>query len=178
MGVRISLSGLRELLRPGGRRGRRPPRWSSHHELREHVFEILESPAPSISTGFVHRDYQPAQMLFEGSRVTGICDWLTACRGPHGIDLARRRLNLAEGWGVKMAEEFRTSYRALVGEERVDPYWDLLDAADVLLDLPDRSPAQVLPGHGDSRRSGPTGGRRTGGPHRLLMPTAWSTGRG
>ena len=58
------------------------------------------------------------------------------------------RLNLAEGWSVEMAEEFRTSYRALFGEERVDPYWALLDAADVLLDLPDRSPAQVLPGHG------------------------------
>ena len=100
------------------------------------------------SADFVHRDYHPAQMLFEGSCVTGICDWLTACRGPHGIDLARMRLNLAEGWSVEMAEEFRTSYRALFGEERVDPYWDLPDAADVLLDLPDRSPAQVLPGHG------------------------------
>jgi aminoglycoside phosphotransferase (APT) family kinase protein len=126
-----------------GRRGGRPPRWSIHPERWEHVFEILESPAPSTSTGFVHRDYHPAQMLFEGSRVTGIYDWLTACRGPHGIDLARMRLNLAEGKSVEMAEEFRTSYRALVGEERVDPCWDLLDAADVLLDLPDRSRAQV-----------------------------------
>lgn len=126
---------------------RRPPRWSAHLDLWERVFEILDSPAPTISTGFIHRDYHPAQTLFEGSRVTGICDWLTACNGPYGIDLARMRLNLAEGWSLELADEFRGRYQSAIGEDRVHPYWDLLDAADVLLGLPDRNPEQVLPGH-------------------------------
>ena len=130
-----------------GRGERRPPRWSANPALWERVFEVLDSPPPTTSTGFIHRDYHPAQTLFAGSRLTGICDWLTACEGPHGIDLARMRINLAEGWSLELADEFRRTYQSVVGEDRVHPYWDLLDSADVLLGLPDRGPEQVLPGH-------------------------------
>lgn len=130
-----------------GRCERRPPRWSTHPALWERVFEILDSPPPTTSTGFIHRDYHPAQTLFDGSRLTGICDWLTACDGPYGIDLARMRINLAEGWSLELADEFRRTYQSVSGEDRVHPYWDLLDSADVLLDLPDRGLDQVLPGH-------------------------------
>lgn len=126
---------------------RRAPRWTVNPALWERVFEVLDSPPPTTSTGFIHRDYHPAQTLFEGSRLSGICDWLTACDGPHGIDLARMRLNLAEGWNLELADEFRWSYQSVAGEDRVHPYWDLLDAADVLLGLPDRGPDQVLAGH-------------------------------
>lgn len=126
---------------------RRPPRWSLHPALWERVFEILDSLPPTTSTGFIHRDYHPAQILFDGSRLSGICDWLTACNGPYGIDLARMRINLAEGWSLELADEFRRTYQSVAGEDRVHPYWDLLDSADVLLGLPDRGPEQVLPGH-------------------------------
>jgi aminoglycoside phosphotransferase (APT) family kinase protein len=120
----------------GGGHPRRPPRWSAHPERWARVFELLESPAPDSARGFVHRDYHPAQILFGGAGV-GVCDWLTACDGPYGIDLARMRLNLAEGWSLELAEAFRRRYRSVVGVDRVHPYWDLLDAADVVLDLPD-----------------------------------------
>jgi Phosphotransferase enzyme family len=86
----------------GGTRPGWPPTWSQRRTPEQQRAAL---PAPMAgdyradttlvcavldraSAGFVHRDYHPAQMLFEGSRVTGICDWLTACRGPHGIDLA------------------------------------------------------------------------------------------
>lgn len=130
-----------------GRNERRPPRWSIYPSLWERVFEIVDSPPPTTFTGFIHRDYHPAQTLFDGSRLTGICDWLTACKGPYGIDLARMRINLAEGWSLELADEFRRTYQSAAGEDRVHPYWDLLDSADVLLGLPDRGPDQVLPGH-------------------------------
>ena len=58
----------------------------------------------------------------------------------------RTRVNQPAGQGAEQGR-LPTTVRPSQ-EERVDRSWDLLDAADVLLDLPDRSPAQVLPGHG------------------------------
>ncbi|WP_433170836.1 phosphotransferase family protein [Actinoallomurus sp. CA-150999] len=115
---------------------RRPPAWSGSPELWQRAFEVISGPAPETATGFIHRDFHPGQTLWTGDRLTGIVDWTTGCRGPYGVDLARMRINLAIEYGVEVAERFLAVYQATVGHDGRHPYWDLLDAADMILDMP------------------------------------------
>jgi aminoglycoside phosphotransferase (APT) family kinase protein len=115
---------------------RRPPAWSGSPELWQRVFEVISGPPPETPAGFIHRDFHPGQILWSGDRLTGIVDWITACRGPYGVDLARMRINLAIEYGVEVAERFRAVYLGIAGQDGHHPYWDLLDAADMILDMP------------------------------------------
>jgi aminoglycoside phosphotransferase (APT) family kinase protein len=115
---------------------RHAPVWSGSPELWQRVFEVISGPAPETPTGFIHRDFHPGQILWSGDRLTGIVDWLTGCRGPYGIDLARMRISLAIEYGVEVAERFRAIYLGTTGQDGHHPYWDLLDAADMILDMP------------------------------------------
>lgn len=134
---------------------RRPPPWTQDTRMWERVFATLEQGPPSGPWGFIHRDYHPGQTLWDGNRLVGIVDWTTGCCGPRGIDLARMRLNLARRYGVGAADGFLAAYRRALGSTGSSsgggsgstggstsggwavwhPYWDLVDAADVLLDL-------------------------------------------
>ena len=68
--------------------------------------------------------------------MTGVVDWATAAWGPAGIDLARVRLNLAAHHGRDVADRFVVAYVTAGGDPSArDPFWDLLDAADLLPDL-------------------------------------------
>ena len=115
---------------------RRPPEWSASSELWEQVFATLTRTPPETSHGFIHRDFHPGQTLWSGDRLTGIVDWTTGSRGPYGIDLARMRLNLAADYGVEVAGRFQVIYREASGRDLRHPYWDLVDAADAILDMP------------------------------------------
>jgi aminoglycoside phosphotransferase (APT) family kinase protein len=115
---------------------RRPPVWSGSPELWQRVFEAISGSAPETPGGFIHRDFHPGQTLWSGDRLTGIVDWTTACRGPYSVDLARMRINLAIAYGVEVAERFLVVYQAVAGQDVRHPYWDLLDAADMILDMP------------------------------------------
>ena len=114
----------------------RPPDWSGSAELWRRVFEAVSGPAPETARGFVHRDFHPGQTVWTGARLTGIVDWTTGCRGPYAVDVARMRLNLAMDYGVEVAGQFQAIYRRVAGRETRDPYWDLVDAADAILDMP------------------------------------------
>jgi aminoglycoside phosphotransferase (APT) family kinase protein len=116
---------------------RRPPAWSPNARLWDRVFGILASGPPGATLGFIHRDYHPGQTLWDGDRLVGVVDWTTGCLGPRGIDLARMRLNLAGRYGAQVADQFLASYHAAGGVDGHHPYWDLLDAADGILDLPE-----------------------------------------
>jgi aminoglycoside phosphotransferase (APT) family kinase protein len=120
---------------------RRVPPWSRDPRMWERVLEVLEDPAPEEATagtravGFIHRDYHPGQVLWVDGKVSGLVDWTTGCLGPRGIDLARMRLNLAGSHGADLAERFLAAYRRASGADPHHPYWDLLDAGDLILDL-------------------------------------------
>jgi aminoglycoside phosphotransferase (APT) family kinase protein len=115
---------------------RRPPEWSASTELWGRVFEVIAGPWPETAGGFIHRDFHPGQTLWTGDRLTGIVDWTTGCRGPFGIDVARMRINLAMDYDVEVAGRFRRIYRDATGLDARHPYWDLTDAADMILDMP------------------------------------------
>ncbi len=118
--------------------GMRPvsPPYSTRPGLWERVADVLEAPWPAHRTTFIHRDYHPGNVLWDGARVAGVVDWSTAAWGPPGIDLARMRVNLASALGRAAAERFTALYAAAGGDASArGAYWDLLDAADLLPDL-------------------------------------------
>jgi aminoglycoside phosphotransferase (APT) family kinase protein len=100
------------------------------------VFEVLRGPSPTTPQGFIHRDYHPGNVLWDGSAVA-VVDWTTAATGPLGIDLARMRQNLAGRHGVALADRFARLYVDAGGDpDARHPYWDLLDAADMMTAQP------------------------------------------
>jgi aminoglycoside phosphotransferase (APT) family kinase protein len=112
------------------------PTWSSRPRLWERVFEILDGPAPETRRCFIHRDFHASNTLWENGALSGLVDWPTAAWGPPGIDLARVRLNLVDDLGPETAARFLQIHAAFTGEaDDRHPYWDLLDAADLVLDL-------------------------------------------
>jgi len=107
------------------------PAWSAHRAMWERVSSYIEGRRPATPARFIHRDYHPGNVLWDGERVTGVVDWATAAIGPAGIDLARMRQNLAGWHGAAVAERFTARYVASGGDpDARDPFWDLLDAVD------------------------------------------------
>jgi aminoglycoside phosphotransferase (APT) family kinase protein len=113
----------------------RTPRWSKRPGLWAQVLDVLAQPAPPAEGRFIHRDYHPGNILVSRGKITGVVDWLTACRGPRSIDVARMRLNLAIDFGLEEAGRFLALYRSLAPAAWAhDPHWDLVDAVDMAQD--------------------------------------------
>jgi aminoglycoside phosphotransferase (APT) family kinase protein len=125
----------------------RPPAWSSDPGLWERVLGVLADGPPDAAMCFIHRDYHQGNTLAVEDRVVSVVDWPTAAWGPPGIDLARMRLNLLEEVGSDAASRFLEAYRDAGGDPQGrHPYWDLCDAADLLID-----DAVALEGHERAR---------------------------
>lgn len=122
------------------------PRWSRRPGLWAGGLEVLSRPAPSEEERFIHRDYQPGNILRSHGRISGVIDWPTACRGPVSIDLARMRQNLASDFRLEDADRFLALYEEIADHSFIhDPYWDLLDAVDGAHDPePPRPRAEVV----------------------------------
>lgn len=121
------------------------PSWVSLTEEWGKVLSIIKGPRPIFRECFIHRDYHPSNVLWEGNSVSGIVDWINACIGPAGIDVGHCRLNLAQLYGVKEADLFLSYYQQYAGPNFVyDPYWDLISLVDILFWEP-----EVYPGWTD-----------------------------
>lgn len=111
----------------------RAPEWSHVPDAWTRAVEIVQGPEPAYHPCFVHRDYHPTNVLWENGHVSGVVDWVSACRGPAGIDVGHCRVNLASLYGTEAADTFLRAYESLSGVEQ-HPYWDLLALVDVLPD--------------------------------------------
>ncbi|MCH8813790.1 MAG: aminoglycoside phosphotransferase family protein [Chloroflexi bacterium] len=107
------------------------PTWSREPDAWRVAFDTIRQPPPEYEERFIHRDFHPANILWQDERITGIVDWVNACRGPAGVDVGHCRRNLALLHGVASAEDFRAAYERLSGLVQ-DPYWDLMTAVEVL----------------------------------------------
>lgn len=94
--------------------------------------QALSAEAPDFDPILIHRDYHPVNVLWEGESISGIVDWINACLGPAGIDVAHCRLNLAIMYGQETAEAFLAAYRHAAPGYRHDCFWDLEDALGAL----------------------------------------------
>ena len=128
----------------------KPPGWSKVPKLWQRVLEIVSGPRPEARECFIHRDYHPTNVLWKGSRISGIVDWANACLGPAMIDVAWCRANLAGLFGVAVADQFLHAYESVTASNcDYDPYWDLMVIMESLPGPPDVYPPWITFGvHG------------------------------
>lgn len=101
--------------------------------------EVIRKPAPPYEGRFLHRDFQPGNVLFdvppshpEQARIIGVVDWSQPSWGPADLDVAHCCTNLAllhdPSWGLRFAEMYEKAGGALAttGSERL--YWLVRDA--------------------------------------------------
>ena len=72
---------------------------------------------------FIHRDYHPLNVLWDGASVSGVIDWANVCVGPIEVDVSRCRVNIALVAGLEGADRFLTELGDL-GRD-YDRAWDL-----------------------------------------------------
>jgi aminoglycoside phosphotransferase (APT) family kinase protein len=121
-----------------------PPPWSRKPHLWERMLEIVNGSPPSTPDCFIHRDYHPVNVLWQGRQLSGVVDWANACLGPPGIDIAWQRSNLASLYGFEAAERFLSYYQNLTGASSAyHPFWDLMAITDSIPGPPEVYPPWV-----------------------------------
>ncbi len=121
-----------------------PPGWSAHPDLWAEALDILKGPRPAARACFIHRDYHPTNVLWQDGQISGVVDWVNACRGVPGIDLGHCRVNLAGLYGTAAADGFLDAYRTLAGDSfTYHPFWDLITLIEFLPGPPYVNPPWV-----------------------------------
>ncbi|WP_410769155.1 phosphotransferase family protein [Fontibacillus sp. BL9] len=110
------------------------PEWTAKPDAWAKVIECVRGQVPGYTPRLIHRDYHPANVLWQDDRVSGVVDWVNACQGPAGIDTGHCRLNLVQLYGTETADAFLKSYLDSEGSvaEAAHPYWDMLCLIEVL----------------------------------------------
>lgn len=121
------------------------PVWSGYADEWLRAFYIVGGIRPAAEFCFIHRDYHPTNILWKDGRVSGVVDWVNACRGPAGVDIGHCRVNLALLYGISAADEFLAAYEQAAGESfTYNPYWDLAALVDVSEGLPTVYPGWAM----------------------------------
>ena len=108
-----------------------PPVWTKRPQAWAEAIRIGRGPRPAFEPRFIHRDFHPVNLLFEGEMLSGVVDWPNACVGPAGVDVAHCRWNLAAMYGLPAADRFLDLCREVMGAYwSYDPFWDLMSILD------------------------------------------------
>lgn len=105
-----------------------PPAWFDDDALWRRLLRAWERGAPEQEARFLHRDFHPVNVLWQRDTPSGVVDWVNACRGPAGVDIAHCRMNLAMMYGQRRADEFLHRYQQHIRNYRHDPFWDIDEA--------------------------------------------------
>jgi aminoglycoside phosphotransferase (APT) family kinase protein len=103
------------------------PAWTARPGAWSKLTDVVRSREPEAAHVFLHRDFHPGNLLWEGGKLSGIVDWPFSCHGPRGVDVAHTRGNLALVDGVAAAERFLGAYRELVPDYDHHPWFDAAD---------------------------------------------------
>ena len=114
-----------------------PPAWTTQPQLWERAIERARGVPPDIRPVFIHRDYHPTNVLWRGDTVSGVVDWINACQGPAGVDVAHCRTNLVQMFGPAVADQFLAAYLNIADHFDYDPYWDIDSMLDMCLPQPE-----------------------------------------
>ncbi|MFJ2192268.1 phosphotransferase family protein [Kitasatospora sp. NPDC087861] len=103
------------------------------------AIDVIRKPAPRYEGRFLHRDFQPGNVLFDlppedpagaaGARIAGVVDWAAASWGPADLDVAHCSTNLAllhgPAWGLRFTEAYQEAggMLAAAADERL--YWQV-----------------------------------------------------
>lgn len=132
-----------------------PPPWSARSRAWERAIELWLQGVPGGGSVFLHGDFHPVNVLWRQGRVSGAVDWINACAGPPGVDVAHCSVNLALMHGTETAQRFVEAYGQVAGGFILHPCWELDRLLDLCLPEPsfyppwetfglDRIPAAVL----------------------------------
>ncbi|MFJ3127998.1 phosphotransferase family protein [Streptomyces sp. NPDC086993] len=102
------------------------------------AIDVIRKPAPAYEGRFLHRDFQPGNVLFdvppsnpEDARITGVVDWAPSW-GPADLDVAHCSVNLAllhgPAWGMRFAEAYEEAGGVLAATASERLYWRVRDA--------------------------------------------------
>ncbi|KIF04794.1 aminoglycoside phosphotransferase [Streptomyces sp. RSD-27] len=113
-----------------------PPERTGRPELWRRAADAIRREPPQHRACFLHRDFHPGNVLFEGAggtlRVSGVVDWVETSWGPADLDVAHCSTSLALLHGIPAGLGFADRYTAAGGTLAEDPadhlYWRLLDA--------------------------------------------------
>jgi aminoglycoside phosphotransferase (APT) family kinase protein len=106
------------------------PAWWRDPGTWERAVRRTETTRPAADAVVIHRDFHPGNVLWIDGRLSGVVDWVDACKGPAAFDASHMRVNLAVLHGPEMPD------RVIAGE----PAWDI-EAALGFLDW--ASPAAI-----------------------------------
>jgi aminoglycoside phosphotransferase (APT) family kinase protein len=107
------------------------PPWANDAELWEEAFALLRTDTPDHDPCFIHRDFQPRNVLWSGGRISGVVDWVETSMGPAWLDVAHCCTNLAINHGSETADVFAAAYTARTGREP-QPYFEIMDIVGFL----------------------------------------------
>ncbi len=115
------------------------PDWTESPQAWKKIIERVQEGPPTYTPRLIHRDYHPANLLWENGKVSGIVDWVNSCYGPAGVDTGHCRVNLVQLYGVEVADAFLAAYLRTPGSavEVEDGYWDMLSLTDFLCGPPE-----------------------------------------
>ncbi|EYT81351.1 aminoglycoside phosphotransferase [Streptomyces sp. Tu 6176] len=103
------------------------------------AIDVIRGPAPPYEGRFLHRDFQPGNVLFDmgssdpaGARITAVVDWAAASWGPADLDVAHCSTNLAllhgPEWGLRFPQAYEEAGGALAAAVSERRYWLVRDA--------------------------------------------------
>ncbi|WP_413804163.1 phosphotransferase family protein [Streptomyces iranensis] len=102
------------------------------------AIDVIRRPAPPFEGRFLHRDFQPGNVLFDvepsgpaGARITGVVDWAATSWGPADLDVAHCSTNLAvlhgPAWGLRFTEAYEEAGGVLAATASERLYWQVRD---------------------------------------------------
>ncbi|MEU9000189.1 aminoglycoside phosphotransferase family protein [Streptomyces caniferus] len=102
------------------------------------AIDVIRAPAPRYEGRFLHRDFQPGNVLFDvlpprpaGARITGVVDWAAASWGPADLDVAHCSTILAllhgPAWGLRFPEAYEEAGGVLAAAASERLYWRVRD---------------------------------------------------
>lgn len=102
------------------------------------AIDVIRRPAPPYEGRFLHRDFQPGNVLFDvpparqaGARITGVVDWAATSWGPADLDVAHCSTNLAllhgPAWGLRFTEAYEEAGGVLATAASERLYWQVRD---------------------------------------------------
>ena len=108
------------------------PTWAQSPKVWQKAIEIVSQPPPDEPMIFIHRDYHPTNVLWQGEAISGVVDWVNGCRGPISEDISHCRGNLVTMYGLEAADHFLATYQALAPASfTYNPYWDVAAVIDM-----------------------------------------------
>lgn len=107
------------------------PAWAGDPGPWRAAFALLREEPPPFEPCFLHRDFQPRNVLWDRGRVSGVVDWVETSIGPAWLDVAHCATNLAVAHGQEAAVGWSRAYVEVTGRE-AQPYFDVMDVVGLL----------------------------------------------